>query len=90
MDNIGETPERRGEAHMGLPERIDTILNWTELSVLICLVSMRWVQIIRQIPWIVQSELCVLMNVWVQAISQNCEVSKSSETRNSDLCDSVL
>ena len=29
--NIGETPERRGGAHIGLPERIDTILNWTEL-----------------------------------------------------------
>ena len=30
--NIGETPERRGGAHMGLPVRIDTILNWTELN----------------------------------------------------------
>ena len=25
--NIGETPERRGGVHMGLPERIDTILS---------------------------------------------------------------
>ena len=25
--NIGETPERRGGAHMGLPKRIDTIWN---------------------------------------------------------------
>ena len=30
--NIGETPERRGGSHMGFPERIDTILNWTELA----------------------------------------------------------
>ena len=30
--NIGETLERRGGAHMGFPERIDTILNWTELN----------------------------------------------------------
>ena len=31
--NIGETPERRGGAHiMGLPEQIDIILNWTEHS----------------------------------------------------------
>ena len=29
---LGNTPERRGGAHMGLPERIDTILNWTELN----------------------------------------------------------
>ena len=26
-DNIRDTPERRGGAHMGLPEHIDTILN---------------------------------------------------------------
>ena len=33
--NIGGTPERRGGAHMGLPKRIDTILNWTdELNIL--------------------------------------------------------
>ena len=25
--NTGETPEKRGVAHMGVPERIDTILN---------------------------------------------------------------
>ena len=25
--NTGETPERRGGAHMGFPERIDTTLN---------------------------------------------------------------
>ena len=25
--NIGETTERRGGAYMGLPERIDTVLN---------------------------------------------------------------
>ena len=30
--NIGEIPQRRGGALMGLPERIDTILNWTELD----------------------------------------------------------
>ena len=31
--NIGESPERRGGAHMGFPECvIYTILNWTELS----------------------------------------------------------
>ena len=30
--NIGGTPERRGGAHKGLPERINTILNWTELN----------------------------------------------------------
>ena len=30
--NIGDTPERRCGAHMGFPERIDTILNWTELN----------------------------------------------------------
>ena len=30
--NIGETPERRGGAAMGLPERIDTILSWAELN----------------------------------------------------------
>ena len=30
--NTGENPERRGRAHMGLPERIyDTTLNRTEL-----------------------------------------------------------
>ena len=34
--NIGETPERRGGAHMGLPECIDTILNWTELNWTVC------------------------------------------------------
>ena len=34
-ENIGGTPERRGGvhiSHMGLPERIDTILNWTEVT----------------------------------------------------------
>ena len=30
--NIGETPERLGGAHMGLPECLDTICNWTELN----------------------------------------------------------
>ena len=30
--NIGEPPERRGEAHMGLPERLDAILNLTALN----------------------------------------------------------
>ena len=30
--NIRETPERRGGAHVALPERIDTILNRTELN----------------------------------------------------------
>ena len=28
--NVGKTAERRGEAHMGFLERIDTILNWNE------------------------------------------------------------
>ena len=28
--NVGGTAERRGEAHMGFLERIDTILNWNE------------------------------------------------------------
>ena len=32
--NTGETPEKRGGAHMGLPERVDTILNWIELNCL--------------------------------------------------------
>ena len=27
--NVGDTSERRGGAHMGFSERIDTILNWT-------------------------------------------------------------
>ena len=31
--NVGETSERRGGAHMGFSERIDSILNWTELAV---------------------------------------------------------
>ena len=30
--NVGETSERRCGAHMGFSERIDTILNWTELA----------------------------------------------------------
>ena len=30
--NAGETSERRGGAHMGFSERIDTILNRTELN----------------------------------------------------------
>ena len=30
--NVGETSERRDEAHVGSSERIDTILNWTELN----------------------------------------------------------
>ena len=29
--NVGGTPERRGGAHTDFPERIDTILNWTEV-----------------------------------------------------------
>ena len=39
--NTGETPEKQGGAHiyMGLPERIDTILNWTELVLLLLLSS---------------------------------------------------
>ena len=28
--NVGETSERQGGAHMGFPERTDTILNWAE------------------------------------------------------------
>ena len=28
---LPQVPERRGGAHMGLPECIDTVLNWTEL-----------------------------------------------------------
>ena len=31
--NVGEAAERRGGAHMGFSQRIDTILNWTEQSV---------------------------------------------------------
>ena len=27
-----EIPWRRGEPHMGFPERLDTIWNWTELN----------------------------------------------------------
>ena len=35
--NVGGTCERRGGAHIGFSERIDTILNWTELnSVTVC------------------------------------------------------
>ena len=30
--NVGETSERQCGAHMGFSERIDTILNWTELN----------------------------------------------------------
>ena len=30
--NVGETSERQGGAHMGFSERIDTVLNWTELN----------------------------------------------------------
>ena len=31
LSNVGKTSERRGGTHMVFPERIDTILNWTEL-----------------------------------------------------------
>ena len=30
--NVGETSDRQGGAYMGFSERIDTILNWTELN----------------------------------------------------------
>ena len=30
--NVGETSERCGGAYMGFSERVDTILNWTELN----------------------------------------------------------
>ena len=33
--NVGETFERRGGAHTGFSEHIDTILNWTKLSLTI-------------------------------------------------------
>ena len=39
--NVGDTSERRGGAHMGFSERIDTILNCTELNccAYLCLLS---------------------------------------------------
>ena len=33
--NIGETSERRGGAHMGFSNRVDAILNWTELELIL-------------------------------------------------------
>ena len=32
--NIGGTFERRGKVHMGVSERFDTVLNWTELKLM--------------------------------------------------------
>ena len=48
--NVRETSERRGGAHMGFSKRIDTILNWTELSLNPKESSVLWKSFIGDFP----------------------------------------
>lgn len=88
--SVGEASDRRGGAFMGFPERIDIVLNWTELNS--CHTGAwyhRWYymrQVIPQIIWAANHDVTRVCVVPQILCATNHDVTHARQIMTSGMC----